>query len=342
MKYFPTQHDSWGYMETDCTAVYLGCVCLCCAIVLYHHRQAVFVRIIIRCVLPAIQASTVLFINSLISLFWIWSMGLRSSLGLWTDKSFGGLSLEVTDGEFNSSRCQASLGVSYCKWCWNTSSLSINLRGNGNHHTCSEQPAQAWPLTSDWFLGKQRPWQWHDIGCHRQAQWNQAQPATPAGVEPGVPPKREQPRAHMERWEEAVAGRGFAYICLKNKSVSDEGMGCGWAWMGGNGLGGNRAQRELGQLVCAGQEQTAGSGGSSAVRDGCCWGARGHLGLRKVQGAAHGAESSCFRPGSSARRDHAGLAGSWLETCKVMCNTWNLQVYRLRAHSQAWRRTACL
>lgn len=158
-------------METDCTAVYLGCVCLRCAIILYHHRQAVFVRIIIRCVLPAIQASTVLFINSLISLFWIWNMDLRSSLGLWTDKSFeGGLSLEVADGEFNSSRCQASSGVSYCKWCGNTSSLSINLCGNGNHHMCSEQPAQARPMRSDCFVGKQRPWQWHGIGCHGQPQ----------------------------------------------------------------------------------------------------------------------------------------------------------------------------
>lgn len=144
-------------METDCTAVYLGCVC--CAIVLYHHRQAVFVQIIIQCVLPAIQATTVLFINSLISLFWIWNMGLRSSLGLWTDKSFGGLSLEVTDGEFNSSRCQASLGLSYCKWCWNTSSLSINLCGSGSHHVCSKQPAQAQPMRTDCFAGKQRPWE---------------------------------------------------------------------------------------------------------------------------------------------------------------------------------------
>lgn len=75
----------------------------------------------------------------------------------------------------------------------------------------------------------------------------------------------------------------------------------------------------------------------SVVRDGCCCGARGHLGLREVQGAAHGAESSCLRPGSSAWGH--GLAGSLLEACKVMCNVWNPQVYRLSADSQAWRRT---
>lgn len=108
--------------------------------------------------------------------------------------------------------------------------------------------------------------------------------------------------------------------------------------MGGNGLGGNRAQRELGQLVCAGQEQSAGS----VVRDGCCCGAEGHLGLREVQGAAHRAESGCFRPGSSAWNDHAGLAGSWLEARKVMCNTRNPQICRLRADSQMWKRTAGL
>lgn len=146
----------------------------------------------------------------------------------------------------------------------------------------------------------------------------------------------------MERWEEAVAGRCFAYICLKNKSGSDEGMGCGSAWMRGNGLGGNRAQRQLGQLVCAGQEQCAGSGAGSVLRDGCSCGARGHLGLREVQGAAHGAEGSCFRPGSSAWRDPAGWTGFWLEACKVMCSTWNLQVSRLSANSQVWRRTAGL
>lgn len=90
------------------------------------------------------------------------------------------------------------------------------------------------------------------------------------------------------------------------------------------------------------QEQSAGSGAGSVLRDGSCCGARGHLGLRELQGAAHGAESSCFRPGSSAWRAHAGLAGSCLEACKVTYNIWNPQVYRLSADSQAWRRTAGL
>lgn len=66
-----------------------------------------------------------------------------------------GLSLEVSDGEFNSSRCQASSEVSYGNRRGKTCSLSVSLGRDGNYCLCFKQPTQTRPIRSDSSGGKQ-------------------------------------------------------------------------------------------------------------------------------------------------------------------------------------------